>query len=100
MKLRISQKIPLFFSTFSIFIFIIFSILVFNSVQTNFISNIKNPSSEIIERTSFQIGNLINGYINELTLLSRERVFQSNDWNLIKNELDYLADKMNPDFEM
>lgn len=100
MKLGISQKILFFFSSCAILVFISFSFLVIYSVQTNFISNIKDLGSEITDRTALQLDNLMNGYINELTLLSKERVFKSNDWDQIRSELDYLADKMNPDFEI
>ncbi|MEJ5272682.1 MAG: methyl-accepting chemotaxis protein [Spirochaetota bacterium] len=100
MKFGISQKIIVFFSLITIAVFIIFSILIISFVQNNFITYIKNLGNEITIKASYQIGNLLAGYIDELKLLSRNRVFQSNDWNLIKDELDYLSDKMNEDFEM
>lgn len=100
MKFGISKKILLFFSLISIIIFIIFSILIISFIQNNFVSYIKNLGNEITIRTSKQLGNLLIGYIDELKLFSTNRIFQSGNWDLIKNELDYISDKMNPDFEM
>ncbi len=100
MKFGISKKILVFFSLISIIIFIIFSILIISFIQNNFVSYIKNLGNEITIRTSKQLGNLLIGYIDELKLFSTNRIFQSGNWDLIKNELDYISDKMNPDFEM
>ncbi|MCR4421376.1 MAG: HAMP domain-containing protein [Spirochaetales bacterium] len=100
MKSSISQKILLFFSLLSILVFISFAILIVSFIQNNIVSYILNLGSEVTQKGSNQLGVLLNGYINELRLLSRNQAFYNNDWNLIKNELDHLADKMNPDFEM
>lgn len=100
MKSSISQKILLFFSLLSILVFISFAILIVSFIQNNIVSYILNLGSEVTQKGSNQLGVLFNGYINELRLLSRNQAFYNNDWNLIKNELDHLADKMNPDFEM
>lgn len=100
MKSSISQKILLFFSLLSILVFISFAILIVSFIQNNIVSYILNLGSEVTQKGSNQLGVLLNGYINELRLLSRNQAFYNNDWNLIKNELDHFADKMNPDFEM
>jgi methyl-accepting chemotaxis protein len=100
MKSSISQKIILFFSLLAIITFLTFAILIVSFIQNNIVTYIMNLGSEITQKAGQQLGVLLDGYIHELKLLSRNRAFQNNDWNLIKTEFDYLADKMNPDFEM
>lgn len=100
MKLGISQKIIIFYSIIAIIAFLTFAYLIVSYIQNNFITYIKTLGGEITNKGSEQLGVLLQGYINELKTLSQNKVFQTNDWNLIKSEIDYLADKINPDFQL
>ncbi|MFN3412288.1 MAG: cache domain-containing protein, partial [Exilispira sp.] len=100
MKFGISQKILIYFSIISLIIFLVFSFFVISLIQNNIIPYTKNLVNEMTVRTSHQLGNLIEGYINELKVLSNDKAFKSGNWDLVIEQIDYLADKINADFEM
>lgn len=99
-KIGISHKIFLFLTTLSIVIFITFAFVIVAFINYNFNSYILKLGTEMTSKGSEQLATLLHGYIHELKILSTNKVFQSNDLDLIKAELEYLADKKNPDFEM
>lgn len=96
----IKSKIILSFSLLAIMVVFIFGFLVINLLNRDIAPYIDNLGVEISKKGTISIEKLIDGFINEVKALANSEQFKSGDTNKSYAYIDYLSDKINPNFEL
>lgn len=96
----IKSKIVFSFSIIAVLVLLALSFFIINYFNKNINSYISELSSEITLKGSNSIENLIFGFLSELKTISNISEFKSGDITKANQMIDYLADKLNPNFQM
>ncbi len=98
MNLSIRKKMLLLFGGSIILLFIVLGLMLTLEVKNVVTPLVKEMTKDISKSKADEMGQLINSYIRETTVISDNNVFESGDWDMIKDELTDISDSINKDF--
>lgn len=96
----IKSKIITIFVILAIFVLGTLSFFFINFLNNSILPYINNLTANIGIKGSEEVEKLIEGFINEVKAVSQVKEFKSGDKKVWDDYLDYLSDKLNPNFEI